>query len=176
MEKGKYQIKFKSISPKLLILIIAIAGVWGLIKIAQSPSEPLPGQAVEIQGKTHIAVGQSHPPYNSLPPTSGWHYANPAHWGIHDTPVADETQVHNLEHGGIMVQYRPGINKDALENLKRIVSSYASDVILAPYPNLDKNIALTAWGRIDKFDDFDEARIKRFINAFKDEGPEKISN
>jgi hypothetical protein len=39
-------------------------------------------------------------------------------------------------------------------------------VILAPYPNLETRIALTAWGRIDTFEDFDEQRIVRFIDAY----------
>lgn len=38
---------------------------------------------------------------------------------------------------------------------------------MAPYPKLDTKIALTAWTRIDKFNDFDEERIQKFIKAFK---------
>jgi hypothetical protein len=30
---------------------------------------------------------------------------------------------------------------------------------------LDRKIALTAWGKIDKFDEFDEGRITKFIKA-----------
>jgi len=39
-------------------------------------------------------------------------------------------------------------------------------VILAPYPGLKEKIALTAWSRIDKLDDFDEDRIVGFIEAY----------
>jgi len=40
-------------------------------------------------------------------------------------------------------------------------------VVLAPYPPMKPKIALTAWSRIDAFDDFDERRIVRFIEAYR---------
>ncbi len=46
-------------------------------------------------------------------------------------------------------------------------------LIVVSRPSLDNRIALTAWTRIDKFYDFDEARIKTFIQAYWDQGPEK---
>jgi hypothetical protein len=33
-------------------------------------------------------------------------------------------------------------------------------------PYMDSRIALTAWGRIDKFDQFDESRVVGFIDAY----------
>lgn len=131
-------------------------------------------QEVAIQGRDHVKPGETHPPYNSLPPTSGWHYASTSKWGISDEQIIDEIQIHNLEHGGIMVQYKPDIDKATLDQLKGIVSGYKSKVVLAPYPKLDTNIALTAWGRIDKFDQFDKDRIVKFIDAYKNKGPENV--
>jgi hypothetical protein len=46
-------------------------------------------------------------------------------------------------------------------------------MILVPRPNLDARIALTAWGRIDKFNDFDEERIANFAKRFHNRGPEQ---
>lgn len=46
-------------------------------------------------------------------------------------------------------------------------------IVIAPKPSLDTGIALTAWSYIDKFDDFDAARIEKFIDAHRDMGPEK---
>lgn len=46
-------------------------------------------------------------------------------------------------------------------------------LILAPRPNLDAKIALTAWRYIDKFNDFDKSRTIKFIDAHRDKGPEK---
>lgn len=50
-------------------------------------------------------------------------------------------------------------------------------LIVVPRPELDTTIALTAWGAIDKFDPdpigVDENRIERFIDYYRDHGPEK---
>lgn len=46
-------------------------------------------------------------------------------------------------------------------------------LIVVPRPLLDTKIALTAWGRIDKFDSFDRNRIINFIDKLRDKGPEK---
>lgn len=46
-------------------------------------------------------------------------------------------------------------------------------LIVIPRPNLDTAMALTSWRRIDKFEGFDEKRIIKFIDSFRDQGPEK---
>lgn len=46
-------------------------------------------------------------------------------------------------------------------------------LIVVPRPSLDTAIALTAWTRIDKFDELDENRITNFVKAWRDKGPEK---
>ncbi|MBI4363124.1 MAG: DUF3105 domain-containing protein, partial [Euryarchaeota archaeon] len=85
-----------------------------------------------------------------------------------------EIQVHNLEHGGIMVQYRPGLDPATVDRLRAQVQRYRSKVILAPYPGLAGDIVLTAWTRLDAFNGYDEARITRFIATYMDKGPEKV--
>jgi hypothetical protein len=58
-------------------------------------------------------------------------------------------------------------NCDALvDQLSGVVRRYDEHVVLAPYPAMGSAIALTAWGRIDKLDDFDEERIVAFIDAY----------
>lgn len=46
-------------------------------------------------------------------------------------------------------------------------------LIIIPRPNMDAKIALTAWLRLDKLDEFDQRRIERFIDAHLNQGPEK---
>ena len=87
-------------------------------------------------------------------------------WGM--TPIVRELQVHNLEDGGVMVQYHCATPcPDLVAGLTGIVRRYETQVILAPYPGMPTRIALTAWTRLDAFDDFDEARIVRFIRAYR---------
>jgi hypothetical protein len=146
---------------------IAVAAAVGWF--AYQSAANLPGTPVPSMGNAHIqTAGVPHPPYNSDPPTSGPHLPSVAPWGVHAEPIPKELQVHNLEDGGVLIQYNcPQGCPDLIEKLKAIVSRYERHVILAPYPGMDKRMALTAWTRIDKFDEFDEKRIRRFIDAYR---------
>jgi hypothetical protein len=125
-----------------------------------------PGTSVPILGNDHIeSPGSPHKPYNSDPPTSGPHTPYIAPWGLHNAPVPKEMQVHNLEDGGVIIQYQCVNCQDLIKKLEHITSQYER-IILAPYPGLDTLIALTSWGKIDKLKEFDEKRIIRFINAY----------
>lgn len=163
--------------------IVGIVGAIALvIFLLQQQDAALAGDRVEQLAAEHMPA--CTPRYNTTPPTSGCHQPNwERRWDIHDTPVAPDLQVHNLEHGGIMVQYRqeaiPGVSNDYIEDLRRFIEELKASspryckVIMAPYPGLDQAIALTAWGWIQYFDEFDEAGIKKFIDDHVDrEGPE----
>jgi hypothetical protein len=131
-------------------------------------TQEYPGRAVPTLGNQHVAsVDTPHIPYNTRPPTSGPHLPYLAPWGIHDKPIPDELQVHNLEDGGVLVQYECRDCEVLVAKLKAIVARYPEGIVLAPYPRMDSRIALTAWGRIDTFDDFDEQRTVRFIEAYR---------
>jgi hypothetical protein len=128
-------------------------------------------------GQDHINRGVPHDPYNSNPPTSGPHYPDWARWGVFDQPQPDELLVHNLEHGGIVVHYNCADGCPELAGqLRDLVSTYRSKVILAPRPNPDVpcRVTLSAWTWLDCFNDFDAERINAFIRAHKDRGPELV--
>ncbi|OGG06143.1 hypothetical protein A2872_04190 [Candidatus Gottesmanbacteria bacterium RIFCSPHIGHO2_01_FULL_42_12] len=163
------------------ISLLVLAGGYLLVK---EVSKPQPGEFVTSLGNKHIEnITDVHDPYNSIPPTSGTHVGRKASWGISYSPIPDELQLHNLEDGGVMVQYNciPGNSentatlsaqeadncKQLTDQLSAIVKKYPEKVAMAPYPKLDTKIALTAWTRLDKFNDFDEVRIQKFIKAFK---------
>ncbi|MBI3455977.1 MAG: DUF3105 domain-containing protein [Candidatus Rokubacteria bacterium] len=148
----------------LAALLIAGAGGWLYARVR----EPLPGEFVPSLGNDHIATPESpRIPYNSDPPTSGPHLGYIAPWGVHTKPIPKELQVHNLEDAGVAVNYKPECADRVLELLRTIVARYADHVLLAPYPGLDRCIALTAWTRIDKLDQPDERRVVRFIEAYR---------
>jgi len=54
-----------------------------------------------------------------------------------------------------------------VEKLKAIVQRHDRYVILAPYPGMKTRFALTAWTRLEQFDDLDEKRVGRFIDAYR---------
>ncbi len=146
---------------------LAVLGLAALGYFAYRAAATLPGAAVAELGNEHIPTETTpHVPYNTDPPTSGPHLPHIAPWGIHTTPIVKELQVHNLEDGGILVQYNCDC-PDLAAKLAEIVKRYDKNVILAPYPGMKSRIALTAWGRIDEFEELDERRVVRFIEAFR---------
>lgn len=156
----------KWLSYLLGVLLLAGAGYWAYGRWGSG----LPGEFVPSLGNRHLGpfeIGITQ--YNSDPPTSGPHFPSIARWGIHETPIPKELQVHNLEDGGVLVQYNcQQTNAECralVEKLAQIVRRY-DHAILAPYPGMSHRIALTAWSRIDKFNDFDEARIVKFIDSY----------
>ena len=127
----------------------------------------LPGQKLPSQGNLHVqSVKEPHEPYNSTPPTSGPHLPYIAPWGVHTKPIENELQVHNLEDGGVMVQYNCDC-PELVQKLAEIVRRYDRFVILAPYPTMKSRIALTAWTRLERLEEFDDKRIRRFIDAYR---------
>jgi hypothetical protein len=126
-----------------------------------------------IQGRDHIEVGQSHPNYNSNPPTSGWHYEEAAEWGIYDKELPDEQLVHNLEHCGIWISYQPTIPVDQKEALVAFAKAFPSKVILTPRSKNDSPIALASWGILMKLNDYNQDLMTAFLAAFLNKnGPE----
>jgi hypothetical protein len=149
------------------LLGVSGAVVLFVALLVYAVARPRPGKEVPILGNQHIQPPQQGT-YNSTPPTSGPHYPLLANWGVHGEPVSNELQVHNLEDGGVMVQYNCSDGcAELVSQLKGIVERYPELVILAPYPQMEPRIALTAWGRIDTFDRFDRGRIVRFIKAYR---------
>lgn len=173
-KRKKTKVKQKALKPRrrskrLLAWGAAMVVAAGVGWFAYQAAGTQPGEAVPSLGNTHIwSLATPHSPYNSNPPTSGPHVGGLARWGIHTVPIPRELQVHNLEDGGVLVQYNcPEGCRELVERLKNIVQRYDKFVILAPYPDMDERIALTAWTRIDKFNEFDEHRVVRFIEAYK---------
>jgi hypothetical protein len=145
--------------------VVVVAGLVGWI--AYRAAADLPGERLPDLGNLHIqSVSEPHAPYNSDPPTSGPHLPYVAPWGVHTRPIPPQLQVHNLEDGGVLVQYNCTC-PELVDKLRAVVGRYDRFVILAPYPTMTSRIALTAWTRLDRFEEFDEKRVVRFIEAYR---------
>ncbi|MSU44770.1 DUF3105 domain-containing protein [Candidatus Nomurabacteria bacterium] len=170
----------------ILIIVLSVLGliIWFTIsqdtknakyRIGDNPQKLDPvGEIFENQGQTHIKIGESHPPYNSNPPTSGSHYIQPASWGIYTKALRDEQAVHNLEHGGIWISYKD-IDEATKANLKNIAKANNRSVILSPRDANDSKIVLASWMRLEKLDSYDEVKILDFILRNKNKSPEPLA-
>ncbi len=139
------------------------------------------GTKIEALPPEHVPSGQKAT-YNSVPPTSGQHWAAPAApapWGIKDSTLPNEVTTHNLEHGGVVIAYN-GLSTSETDQLKDTVRQLTAGgfpkVILEPYPELkDAKVALTAWTWLYKLPSVDQTQIVRFFRAHYDpvEAPER---
>ncbi len=157
------------------VVIVAALSAWGFL-IYQNRLKNLPGRLFANQGQEHIAVNAPHPDYNSNPPTSGWHYARPAEWGVYKEELPDGTLIHNLEHGGIWISYKPDIPEDMRKTLEGFYDRWGRKIIVTPRANNDADIALAAWNRLDTFSvvEYSDERVEKFIKAFRNKGPEFV--
>jgi Protein of unknown function (DUF3105). len=128
-----------------------------------------PGVSLPDQGNRHVqTLNEPIPPYNSEPPTSG--PPSSVHRAVgypYRAPSAAAPGAQSRgrgRHGPVLLSR--GLPRPRAK-LKAIVSGYEHQVILAPYPGMKTRIALTAWTKLDAFNDFDEKRIRRFITAYR---------
>lgn len=162
----------------IFVVVLAVVGLgYWLFTSSAKPVDPSskPGQLFDDLGATHINEGSTdHPSYNSNPPTSGWHWPAAAPWGVYDNPEKDERYVHNLEHGGIWISYKPSaVTPETITLLKDFAKRYRK-IIVTPREANDASISLAAWRRLENLDSYDERKIVEFIEAHYDQGPEKV--
>lgn len=154
---------------KIAVISVAVI-VFGsvLTWLAFRGTSEMPGEEVSIQPNEIINPGDPMPGiYLTNPPVSGWHYNETASWGVHEEEIKDQIAVSNLEEGGVWITYNPDSPPEVIDSLKSITEKYKDKVILSPRSANDSLIALAAWGRLDKFNYFDEARIVKFIKAYE---------
>ncbi len=135
-------------------------------------------QIEEIDDRNHFPTGQTYDGYNSNPPTSGPHADTFAPAGVSELAVPKEMAVHNMEHAGVVVWYNcqaaPALDTDACTTLRNQLSQVVlqevasgNEVLMTSYSLMDGRIALTAWGYLDTFEEFDEVRVRAFIDTFE---------
>lgn len=124
--------------------------------------------------------------WNTVPPTSGPHYAVPVVYGAYEEPVNQAQLVHNLEHGAIAVQYGPDVPAATVQELRAFAQSHPRGTVLAPYPALGDQISLGAWvtkspsepsegtAYLAKCTTFDDKAFAAFFDAYQFKGPERF--
>ncbi|MGI8422470.1 MAG: DUF3105 domain-containing protein [Gaiellaceae bacterium] len=180
---------------RLLLLGFAAAGVVALIAVVAVILTSGGGSSSSGKGltarlaaggctlKTYPSQGQGHyatltpknpKPYNSFPPTSGKHYFQPALWGNYPTPVNEFQAVHNLEHGGIVIQYGDKVPQATVDKLDGFYQSDPNALLMAPLPKLGSKVALTAWTHLATCTGYDEKAYAAFRDAYRYKAPEKF--
>lgn len=126
------------------------------------------------QGRAHTQNTDAKVNYNSFPPTSGEHYIRPAVWGSYTSPLSLIQEVHNLEHGGVIIQYGNKVAESTVAQLQSFYEQSPNGMLLAPLPKLGATIALTSWRRLAKCERFEDSAFAGFRDAYRGKGPERF--
>jgi hypothetical protein len=102
----------------------------------------------------------------SLPPVGGVHSPRWQNCGIYDQPVEVKNAVHSMEHGAVWIAYNPSLPAEEVDLLRDNVQGQ-SYLLLTPYPNLDGNVVLTAWGVQLQVDSAADERVAQFIDQYR---------
>lgn len=171
----------------LAVVVLGRSGTSGVVsamKTAGCTLESFPALA-----RTHLNDLKATPKWNSFPPSSGPHYVNPAVWGDYDAPLNEVQVVHNLEHGGVAIQYGDKVPARTVAQLRAFYAESPNGLLLAPLPKLGRDVALTAWnaepdqpgkqgkpgrGFLAKCRIFDEKAFRAFRDTYRGKGPERM--
>ncbi len=159
------------------VAVIAIIGfiIWRGVRPAAGETFPV------MVSSPHIPLETDPGLYNSDPPTSGLHYASELDAGFYEAnsyKFPAGYLVHNLEHGYVIFWYNCGLlDEPGCTALKEQIKTTMDDLggvklIAYPWPSLDVPLALTSWGRLEKFESFDAEKAKAFYRANLNKAPE----
>ena len=106
-----------------------------------------------------------------LPPAGGNHKSTWQNCGIYKEAPDPARIVHSLEHGAIWLAYRPTLPAEQVAALEEMVSNQA-EIIMSPYPELENDAVITAWGKQLVIESIPNKRITAFIKRYRGKGPE----
>jgi hypothetical protein len=135
---------------------------------------------VANEGWTHVPEGSAID-YRNNPPASGPHYPVWLRWQEYGSPIARGYWVHNLEHGGIVVLYRPDAPAAVVASLTAAFRSIPVDpacghprALLVPDPLIPRLTAAVAADYVLLSDTVDAQAIRDFAVARRNHAPESL--
>ncbi|MDQ3723768.1 MAG: DUF3105 domain-containing protein [Actinomycetota bacterium] len=138
------------------------------------------------EGRDHSADKQTAANFKTNPPTSGKHNPTPAGDGIYvaGNEPAIENWVHTLEHGRILLQYKPGTDKATVAQLTKLFNEDVAgsggayhSVLMQNNSAMKAEVAAVAWRKhmtCSKFTPQTIEAFRAFREALVDKGPEVV--
>jgi len=132
------------------------------------------------EGWMHVTEG-SVITYAHNPPAGGPHYPIWARYMAFTAAIPRGYWVHNIEHGAIVLLYRPDADPTLIAALNAAYAAIPDDpmcghprALLTPDPDLDDVIAVSANGFVLEADCVDEPTILAFVTAHRNMAPENV--
>ena len=145
-----------------------------------SPNLAIRGKRNSNEGWTHVAEGSAIN-YRNNPPASGPHYPVWLRWAEYSQVIPRGYWVHNLEHGGIIVLYRPDAPAEVIRQITDAYRAIPDDPLcghkraaLVPDPQLPRLTAVVAADYALPGDTVDAAAVRAFAVARRGHGPEQL--
>ncbi|MFZ2126424.1 MAG: DUF3105 domain-containing protein [Candidatus Microsaccharimonas sp.] len=170
--------KIRTFPIVLAVIAVGFTGTIVAVKLNGPPEPPRPGTEQSDNGREHV---DSKEYGGDQPPTSGPH-ASPLAWGVYGTEVRDDQVIHNMEHGGIYVSYRPDLPQNEIAKLQALLSEPYSNpefkptkIVLAPRTANASPIELSSWQRNEKLQTYDQAKVEEYIKRNLGKSPEPLA-
>jgi hypothetical protein len=124
--------------------------------------------------------------YRSNPPTEGRHYEIPAEDGAYGSAPSDSELVHTLEHGRIIIWFKPTLPESARAALKAFFDEDSYQIVLTPRRDMPYDVAASAWGRdpeplgtgfllaCPRYDEKVFDALRTFRDEHRSNGPEPV--
>jgi hypothetical protein len=169
-------------------LLLAAAAGCGSSGSTNTPSAPptdngscaMSESGVANEGWTHLAEGTAIT-YRHNPPASGPHYPVWARYQAYTTALQRPYWVHNLEHGAIVLVYRPDASPAIVAALTDTFRALPNDsecghprALLTPDPLLERTVSAIAANFVLEGDCVSPNAIRTFALAHRNHAPEDI--
>ena len=149
------------IGTAIAIIVLAVVGLV-VVRNAGTAVEGVADLGAQERGHDEGVVIEAA----SLPPVGGVHSPRWQTCGIYDEPVDTKNAVHSMEHGAVWITYHPDLPQTDIDRLQDLVRGQTY-VLLSPYPDLQSDVVLTAWGIQLEVDSADDGRIEQFIDRYR---------
>ena len=151
------------------LALAAVGGVMCIVAFLWAPRLPFAHSAApaglvsfQVPSRSHTRAPVEYP---QAPPVGGPHAPVWQNCGFYSSRIRNENAVHSLEHGAVWITYEPGLPRSELERLRALARD--EYVLVSPYPGLADPVVASSWGRQLRLDTTADARLSRFIRAFR---------
>ena len=176
----------------VIIIAAAAVGIGFIMSGGGGDDDGAIGDSGTCQKQTFDALEATHVQqlpegyeYNSVPATSGLHNPQTAIWNLYDQPVPQINYVHNLEHGGMVIQYGSDVSDADIAAFADWYQQDTRGLVVAPLseemeeedPALADKIVAIAWTHMMRCTTFDESAFDEFSDDYRGpqgDAPEKF--
>lgn len=134
-------------------------------------------ESVHIDRPQYKGPFKSPAKYKVNPPSGGDHVSQslgPGYYDDVDDLPPDDLLVHSLEHGYVVLWYKPDAPAEDIRDIKEVQKGYPRDVLVVSRPSMPVNVAATAWGHRLLCKKGDPAVLADFVRKRRNKAPERI--